>query len=266
MRICSEKNGVGRGLTQYATYNMKILVYGSKGFVASHLIDRLLYIGHAVYLFDRDSSFPKYKVDVVFHLATSSSIPAIIKNPLLAQENIDATFKILEWMRKTKTKKMVFVSSREVYSRENMHGVSKLICEALITSYAIFYGIKYSIVRMTNIYGRGDHEDRFIPTVIRLAKQDKPISVFGDRKINFVYIDDCVQALIESIKLEGIYDLNSSKSVKLIDVAKKVISLLGSRSNIKIKQPREGAKLNYEARPTPFKIKYSLEEGLKQIC
>jgi nucleoside-diphosphate-sugar epimerase len=242
---------------------MKILVTGSRGFVGRYLVNKLVNLGHIVYEFDLGSSFPQKKVDVVFHLAANASVMLIIKNPNLAKENYDITSDVLEWMRKSGTKKIVFTSSREIYSLENLYGVSKKLSEEIIKKYSKLYGIKYAIIRMSNLYGRGDHSDRFVSTVIRLAKDDKDITIFGKRKLlNFVHIDDCVDGLIKSINLNGIFNLNAPKSVTLNFVASKIISLIDSKSKIIIKPDRKGETKEYRARPTPFEIKVGLEEGL----
>ncbi len=246
---------------------MEILLTGNLGFIGNYLEAKLMASGHRVIGYDKGDNFPEKQADVVYHLAANSSVYPIIENPQLGLENIELTFNVLEWMRKTKTPRIIFASSHEVYSGGNLYGASKISCEAMIWAYCKTYGIKATIVRLANIYGFNDHADRFMSTVIRLAKENKPISIYGGKKkkLNFVYIDDCLEAFIKSLYREGVYDVNFPTSLSLVSVAKLIIELLGSKSEIVMKPGREGETMIYLPKPSFIEPRIGLREGLKQL-
>jgi len=171
----------------------KILVTGGRGFIGSHLANRLDKDGHEVIVLDNLSHpsrvilRPRIKFrygdvrskedieqlvkwcDVVFHLAAQIHVDKSIKNP---QETIDinvtGTLNVLEAVRKY-DKEMIFASTSEIYGTaqtgkmseehpldaQSPYGASKLAADRLCKAYHSTYGTKVKILRNFNTFGPG---------------------------------------------------------------------------------------------------------------
>lgn len=197
---------------------MKAGVLGSSGFIGSHLIKKL----------------EKHQdLELVYHLASYPKVLESIKNPYFAFNNIQITFEVLEYMRINGVKNIIMASTQAPL--DNPYTASKRASEALITAYCKAYGMSGISIRLPNIYGDNDREDRFIPTVIEKAKHNLKIIIYG-KDGDFIYIDDCVDLLIRLQKKlkkgeHMIYQYNT-KHISLVKVAEKIIKLTGSKSTI----------------------------------
>lgn len=172
---------------------MKYLVTGGAGFIASHLVDRLLKDGNRVIVVD-DFSEGKWenlqkdslslivckksilddisrlfrKIDVVFHLAALPRPQLSIKEPWPANlANVTGTLKVLLNCRDNKVKRLVFASSASIYgeqeeypcleaSRPNPmspYAAQKLMGEQYCQLFTKIYGVETNCLRFFNVYG-----------------------------------------------------------------------------------------------------------------
>ena len=99
-------------------------------------------------------------------------------------------------------------------------------------------GVDTSIVRIFNTYGprMRPHDGRAIPTFLRQALQDRPITVFGDgsQTRSFCYVDDLIRGII-GLAESGYHDpvnIGNPNEFTLLELAKSVIDVTGSRSEI----------------------------------
>lgn len=205
----------------------------------------------------------KQKPDLIIHLAANARVHDSVIDPSLAADNYKMTSNILEYGRVNRIKNFLFASSREVYGEsrrgskrkeskpdlENLkapYTASKLGSEALIHSYSNCYGINIVIARLSNVYGRYDVSERVIPLFLYYAQRDRDLTIFGkEKKLDFTYIDDTVNGLSQIVKrfnkVKGMtFNLASGKSSKLLEVAKFIISEVGSNSKIKLSNKRAG--------------------------
>lgn len=172
---------------------MRILVTGGAGFIGSHLVDKLVELGHKVVILDNLSTGKKeninkkakfYKVDIcspkifeifkkerpkiVFHLAALPRVPFSIKDPVLTSKvNILGTINIFKAAIDAKVKRVIFASSSSVYGdqkklplKENMtpnpispYGLQKYVCEQFAKLFSSLYGVPIISLRYFNVYG-----------------------------------------------------------------------------------------------------------------
>jgi len=162
---------------------MKYLVIGHKGLIGTELTkhfeeNKIEYFG-----VDRFQVFPKNKsFDCVIHMASNCIIRDVIKNPNLANANMNINFKALEYCRENKIKKFVyFSSSRVMHTEANPYIASKIQGEVLCKSYELCYGVESLIIRPETIWGMQDKHNRVITAWIKAAKFNEPIKIFGDK-------------------------------------------------------------------------------------
>ncbi len=99
-------------------------------------------------------------------------------------------------------------------------------------------GVDTAIVRIFNTYGprMRPHDGRAIPTFLRQALQDRPITVFGDgsQTRSFCYVDDLIRGII-GLSESGYHDpvnIGNPDEFTLLELAKAVIEATGSSSEI----------------------------------
>jgi dTDP-glucose 4,6-dehydratase len=115
---------------------------------------------------------------------------------------------------------------------------AKRYAEALTMAYHRQQGVDTAIVRIFNTYGprMRPHDGRAIPTFLRQALQDRPITVFGDgsQTRSFTYVDDLVDGIIRLAE-SGYHDpvnIGNPNEFTLLELAETVIDVTGSRSQI----------------------------------
>lgn len=201
--------------------------------------------------------------DIIIHLAANARVHDLVVKPQLALDNYVMVHNVLEYARRRGVGRVLYSSSREVYGeskpnskrRESDTHVSKIkapytaskfAAEALIHAYAECYGIKPVIVRLSNVYGRYDVSERVVPVFLYYALRNMPICVFGkEKKLDFTYIDDCVDGLVRIVnrfdRVAGMtFNLSRGKGERLLDLARIIVSHLGSKSDVSVGVKRVG--------------------------
>ncbi|HTU87403.1 MAG TPA: UDP-glucuronic acid decarboxylase family protein [Solirubrobacteraceae bacterium] len=115
---------------------------------------------------------------------------------------------------------------------------AKRYAEALTMAYHRQQGVDTSIVRIFNTYGprMRPHDGRAIPTFLRQALQNRPITVFGDgsQTRSFCYVDDEIRGLI-ALAESGYHNpinVGNPNEFTLLELAETVIEMTGSSSEI----------------------------------
>ena len=99
-------------------------------------------------------------------------------------------------------------------------------------------GLDTAIVRIFNTYGprMRPHDGRAIPTFLRQALQDRPITVFGDgsQTRSFCYVDDLVRGIVALAESDAHSPVNigNPNEFTLLELAKAVVEVTESRSEI----------------------------------
>jgi dTDP-glucose 4,6-dehydratase len=115
---------------------------------------------------------------------------------------------------------------------------AKRYAEALTMAYLRQQGVDTCIARIFNTFGprMRPHDGRAIPTFLRQALADKPVTVFGDgsQTRSFCYVDDLIEGLVRLAE-SGVHEpvnLGNPREMSLLEMARTVIEVTESRSEI----------------------------------
>jgi dTDP-glucose 4,6-dehydratase len=196
-------------------------------------------------------------VDVVYHFASPASPIDYLRLPLhTLKVGSHGTHHTLG-LAKAHRARFLTASTSEVYGDPKVHpqpesywghvnpigprGVydeAKRYAEALTMAYHRQQGVDTAIARIFNTYGprMRPHDGRAIPTFLRQALQDRPITVFGDgsQTRSFCYVSDLIDGIIRLAESEYHYPVNigNPNEFTLLELAHAVIDVTGSRSEI----------------------------------
>jgi nucleoside-diphosphate-sugar epimerase len=235
-------------------------------------------------------------VDLVVHLAANARVYESVLNPDLARQNEAMAWAALEYCRERRVP-LIFTSSREVYGNldicpvpeeaahaanaESPYGAGKLGTETMLTAYRRCYGLRYMVLRLSNVYGRYDSDierlPRVVPLFIAQIARGVPVTVYGrDKVLDFTHVDDCVDGIVAAI--EWLCDGGTSQTVNvatgrgeaLLDLARYIADELGREAEIIISESRPGEVTHYVADVTRAAalLEYcptiGLREGIRQ--
>ncbi|MEM0350650.1 MAG: NAD-dependent epimerase/dehydratase family protein [Archaeoglobaceae archaeon] len=246
-----------------------ILVTGGAGFIGSHLVDRLVEMDRVVVLDNLSSGKREFvnenaefflvdlarddlddfvrRAEEVWHLAANPDVRIGYEKPEeIYRNNVLATFRLLEAMRKAGVKKMIFTSTSTVYGEAkiiptpedhpthpiSVYGASKLACEALIESYCHTFGMTAYIYRFANVIGRRSTHGVIYDFIRKLRANPKELEILGNGEQNksYIYIDDCIDAMFAGLKAEenvNIFNIGSEDQIKVKKIAEIVCSEMG---------------------------------------
>ena len=196
-------------------------------------------------------------VDYIFHLASPASPIDYARLPLHTLKVGSYGTHHMLGVAKTKRARFMLASTSEVYGDPEIHpqpesywgnvnpigprGVydeAKRYAEALTMAYHRQQGVDTSIVRIFNTYGARmrPHDGRAIPTFLRQALQDKPLTVFGDgsQTRSFCYVTDLIRGFLGLIDSDAHLPVNigNPDEKTLLELAEAVIEATESRSEI----------------------------------
>ena len=240
--------------------------------------------------------FIEERVDFVFHLASPASPIDYLRLPLHTLKVGSYGTHHMLGLAKFKRARFLLASTSEVYGDPQVHpqpetywghvnpigprGVydeAKRYAEALTMAYHRQQGVNTCIARIFNTYGprMRPHDGRAIPTFVRQALENKPLTVFGDgsQTRSFCYVDDLVRGLYV-LATSGEHlpvNLGNPREMTLLELAETVLRVTGSKSEIifealpvddpQVRQPditRAQQVLGWEP-------EIQLEEGLRRL-
>ncbi len=197
------------------------------------------------------------EVDFVYHLASPASPIDYLRLPLHTLKVGSYGTHHMLGLAKFKRARFLIASTSEVYGDPQVHpqtedywghvnpigprGVydeAKRYAEALTMAYHRQQGLDTSIVRIFNTYGprMRPHDGRAIPTFLRQALQDRPLTVFGegDQTRSFCYVEDLIRGIVSLAESDAHSPVNigNPDEFTLLELAKTVIEVTDSRSEI----------------------------------
>ena len=228
--------------------------------------------------------------DVIIHLAAFPRAKVVIHNPQVGCDVIlKGLLNLLESCRKHNVKRFVFISSSMIYGDFDQdgnpetastnpiepYGIMKLCAENLVRNYNRLYGLEYSIVRPSAVYGPYDVVDRVLSKFIVKAKADETMSINGEGlALDFSYVDDVADGMIlcatHPKAANETFNITRSIARTLVDAGNIIIKETNSNSELIVsendgKYPKRGALDISKARDLlGFNPTVNIEEGLKQ--
>ena len=187
--------------------------------------------------------------DILFHFAADPEVRTGYSKPEDSfEQNIVNTFNLLQKIKQSKIKKIVFASSSSVYGDAKIiptneeygplspishYGASKLACEAMVSSFCHNYNIEGVILRPANVIGLRGRHGLIWDLVHKLKINQDELELLGDGKQtkSFIHISDAIDGIFFSLnnlqdKVE-VFNLGSEDSVEIMDVAKIVCKNMG---------------------------------------
>ncbi|MEM3391918.1 MAG: NAD-dependent epimerase/dehydratase family protein [Candidatus Bathyarchaeia archaeon] len=264
----------------------KVFVTGAAGFMGSHLCDRLIEVGFEVYGLDNLSTgrieninhlmvnegfhFIKEDLlnidkiesfinecDLIFHFAANPDVKAALANSKIDfEQNLVATYKLLEAMRKAeKPKTIIFASTSTVYGEAkvlptpedyaplkpiSLYGATKLGCEALIASYTHTFRLKGLVFRFANIIGSRLKHGVIYDFILKLKANPRRLEVLGDgtQTKSYLHIEDCLNGMFKALENFNedfeVYNIGGEDQVNVKTIAEIVIKEMGLK-NVEVK-------------------------------
>jgi nucleoside-diphosphate-sugar epimerase len=252
-----------------------ILVTGANGFIGSRVIQRLCAGGRNVMATGRRAREPGALPPGCEYVRADLSDPAAVEalsargpfktqihlaslatfqddadaNREMYRSNVTSTFHLLEMARRHGSR-MVFLSTGMVYGDQpgpfredmpckpgNFYALSKLMGEEMVRGYALRYGLGHLIFRAGIIYGPGQAEGMFIPTLAAALSEGKDFPMTEGRQVrDFLYVGDCVRAveLAAAGALEGTYNLGGGARHTMREVAEMTADIVNARDKLKL--------------------------------
>ena len=202
--------------------------------------------------------FGREKFDAVIHFAAESHVDRSITNPnIFVETNVLGTLNLLQESLKlfenNKNFKFLHISTDEVYgslqlqdpaftenhpiSPNSPYSASKASSDLLVRAFFETYQLPVMITRCSNNYGPLQADEKFIPVVIKNALLNQKIPVYGAGMNirDWIFVNDHNEG-VWSVFTKGqpgeVYNLGGQSELKNIDLAKKILNILGKPENL----------------------------------
>ncbi len=211
------------------------LITGCAGFIGSHAADLFYENGHNVVGVDKltyagnhapkkiinyemdicdkviESVCQEFNVNCIINFAAESHVDNSIKGyDSFIKSNIQGVKNLLEICKKLDIP-LIHISTDEVYgpiregsfhenakmNPQNYYSATKAAAEHLVSAYHNTHNVQYMMVRMSNNYGPRQHEEKFLPTILKSLSTGKKIPLYGkgDNVRDWIYVKDSVRAI-----------------------------------------------------------------------
>ncbi|MDX8363736.1 NAD-dependent epimerase/dehydratase family protein [Cytobacillus sp. IB215665] len=234
----------------------------------------------------------KTKPDYIIHQAAHVSVVNSTMNMMHdAEINIKGSLNVIEAAKRFKVQKIIFASSAAVYGEtqylpidiyhptkpQSPYGLSKWTTEEYLKMASKYYGVKFSILRYSNVYGPRQNylgEGGVVAIFATQMSNHEEISIFGDgeQTRDFIYVKDVAAANIRALKNgDGlVLNVSSTMPVTINYLFKTMTALLDYKQEASYHNSRKGEIANSvlcnksTKEHLNWNLSYSFQEGLKE--
>ncbi|MFB7637349.1 dTDP-glucose 4,6-dehydratase [Peribacillus butanolivorans] len=208
------------------------------------------------------------KYEAIVHFAAESHVDNSIKNAdKFIQTNIVGTYHLLQQLLKGYAKKMIHISTDEVYgtlsstqqpfteesplSPNNPYSATKASSDLLVRSYYETFKLPLITTRCSNNFGPFQNMEKFIPTIVNRALHNLKIPVYGDglQIRDWLFVEDhckAISLILEKGKWGEVYNIGGGNERKNIDVVKQILGIMGKPEHlIEFVEDRKGHDRRY---------------------
>lgn len=198
-----------------------------------------------------ESIFKEFDIEIVINFAAESHVDNSIRDAnIFLETNVIGTNVLLDLSTKYSVKRFHQVSTDEVYGELPLNSInakftekseikpsspysaSKAAADMLVTAYSKTHGLPISISRCSNNYGPNQNDEKLIPVIIKKAKKNEFIPIYGDGKNvrDWIHVEDHCHAIDlivrkghngEIYNIGGDFELNN---LALTDLILKVLN------------------------------------------
>ncbi|MFE0504345.1 dTDP-glucose 4,6-dehydratase [Peribacillus butanolivorans] len=208
------------------------------------------------------------KYEAIVHFAAESHVDNSIKNAdKFIQTNIVGTYHLLQQLLNGYAKKMIHISTDEVYgtlsstqqpfteesplSPNNPYSATKASSDLLVRSYYETFKLPLITTRCSNNFGPYQNMEKFIPTIVNRALHNLKIPVYGDGQQirDWLFVEDhckAISLILEKGKWGEVYNIGGGNERKNIDVVKHILGIMGKPDHlIEFVEDRKGHDRRY---------------------
>jgi UDP-glucose 4-epimerase len=233
-----------------------------------------------------------FQFHYVFHYAAMVGVKRTQDHPVAVLKDIRGLEHICRISKTTDVRRVFYSSSSEVYGEpvefpQNAHttplnsrlpyAIVKNLGEAYLRSYNKEFNLNFTIFRFFNTYGPKQSKDFVISKFLLAALKNEDITIYGDgsQTRTFCYIDDNIDATIEiaykDLFINDVINIGNSVETPIIDLAKMIIDITGSKSKINFVAPLPEGDMMRRCPDNSLMLKVlkrpliKLEDGIKRI-
>ncbi len=181
---------------------------------------------------------------ILIHFAAESHVDKSFNSSLnFTINNTFGSHVLLEICRKKKPKKIIFISTDEVYGETlkfknekslleptNPYSASKAGADLLAQTYIKSFNLPIIIIRSNNLYGNRQFSEKIIPAIIKAIVKRSRVLIHGKGQTSrhFLHIEDfcnAINLIINKSKLREIYNIRGKTCYKIIELVKKMCEI-----------------------------------------